>query len=154
MRVGASRPSAQPGRLIARVEALTSIEHVLDAVDRGQPSAIEVVGEAGIGKTRLLRELATRADERGQLVLTGGAAEFERDLPFSVFVDALDQYVAGLDSGRLAALDARVRSDLARVFPSLPGRPENALQATVDERYRSHRAVRVLLEHLARPRPL
>ena len=57
--------------------------------------AIELVGEPGIGKTRLLAELARLAETRGHLVLSGSASELERDLPFSVFVDALDEYVAG-----------------------------------------------------------
>ena len=34
---------------------------------------------------------------RGHLVLSGSASELERDLPFSVFVDALDEYVRGID---------------------------------------------------------
>ena len=60
--------------------------------------AVELVGEAGIGKTRLLRELAARAEQRGDLVLSGSASELERNLPFSVFVDALDEYVESLEA--------------------------------------------------------
>ena len=67
----------------------------LAELERGRPAAIELVGEPGIGKTRLLAELAARADARGHLVLAGSASELERDLPFWVFVDALDEYVAG-----------------------------------------------------------
>lgn len=40
----------------------------------------------GIGKTRMLRELAARAEASGHLVLAGAASELERDVPFSVFV--------------------------------------------------------------------
>jgi DNA-binding NarL/FixJ family response regulator len=71
-----------------------------------------------------------------------------------VFVDALDEYVAGLEPGRIAELDAQAQAELAHVFPSLwpPARgQEVALQY---ERYRSHRAVRSLLEVLAGARPL
>ena len=58
---------------------------------------LELAGEPGIGKTRLLGELGARADRRGQLVLAGSASELERELPFWIFVDALDDYVHGLD---------------------------------------------------------
>ena len=78
---------------------------------------LALVGEPGIGKTRLLGELAARADARGHLVLSGSASELERDLPFWVFVDALDEYVAGLEPHRLEALDDEVRTELALVFP-------------------------------------
>src|SRR5436190_5143785 len=93
------------GHFVGRADELGSLERILDELDRGCPGAIEVAGEPGIGKTRLLRELAARAGARGHLVLSGAASEFENDLPFSVFVDALDEYVAGLKPGRLAVLD-------------------------------------------------
>ena len=69
--------------------------------DRGRSAALLLLGEPGIGKTRLLAELAARADARGLLVLAGSASELERDLPFWVFVDALDEYVEGLEPQRL-----------------------------------------------------
>jgi DNA replication protein DnaC len=47
-------------------------------------------GEPGIGKTRLLHELAQRASERGARVLYGRASEAEWDLPFALWDAALD----------------------------------------------------------------
>ena len=82
--------------LVGRTAELTALDQALDRLGRGRPAALEVVGEPGIGKTRLLGELAARADERGQLVLSGSASELEGDLPFWVFVDALDEYVQSL----------------------------------------------------------
>src|SRR5262252_8431869 len=81
------------GHFVGRADELASLERILDELDRGCPGAIEVAGEPGIGKTRLLREVAARAGARGHLVLSGAASEFENDLPFSVFVDALDEYI-------------------------------------------------------------
>jgi ATP/maltotriose-dependent transcriptional regulator MalT len=129
-------------------------ERILDELDRGCPGAIEVAGEPGIGKTRLLREVAARAGARGHLVLSGAASEFENDLPFSVFVDALDEYVAGLEPGRLAVLDDAVRAELAHVLPSLSALAGGQQVAPQHERYRSHRAVRALLGQLAQALPL
>jgi ATP/maltotriose-dependent transcriptional regulator MalT len=140
--------------LVGRADELGSLEALLDELDRGAPGAIEVAGEPGIGKTRLLKELAARAQARGHLVLSGSASELERDLVFSVFIDAMDEYVAGLEPNRLATLDDQVQAELAHVFPSLgalAGHREVALQ---HERHRSHRAVRELLERLAAPTPL
>jgi DNA-binding NarL/FixJ family response regulator/tetratricopeptide (TPR) repeat protein len=141
--------------LVGRADELGSLEQVLDELDRGRPGAVELVGEPGIGKTRLLRELGFRADTRGHTVLSGSATELERDLPFSVFVDALDDYVAGLDPRHLESLGSDVRAELATVFSSLArSRGRGRRVATHHERYRSHRAVRVLLEQLARDKPL
>jgi ATP/maltotriose-dependent transcriptional regulator MalT len=142
------------GHFVGRADELGSLEGILDELDRGCPGAIEVAGEPGIGKTRLLKELAARAGERGYLVLSGAASEFEHDLPFSVFVDALDEYVAGLEPDRLAVLDGAVQAELAHVFPSLSALAAGREVALQSERYRSHRAVRELLKRLAAPAPL
>ena len=80
-----------------------------------------LVGEPGIGKTRLLAELAARAERAAHLVLSGSASELEADLPFWLFVDALEEYVAGLEPRRLASLDDDLRSELALMFPRHAG---------------------------------
>jgi ATP/maltotriose-dependent transcriptional regulator MalT len=150
----AARSGREQNPLVGRADALNSLEQLLDALERGPPAAIELLGEPGIGKTRLLSELASRADSRGHLVLSGSASELERGLPFSVFVHALDEYVAGLDANDVAALDDDVQAELAHVFPSLSAFGTGRDVAPQHERYRSHRAVRALLEHLAQTRPL
>ena len=108
-------------------------------------------GEPGTGKTRLLAELSARAARaREQLVLVGRGSELERELPFGVWVAALDDHVA--------ALGARPASRRwsATAPPSSPGccrRPPAAIAALgglQDERFRAHRAVRALLAGLAR----
>ena len=64
----------------------------------GLSAALAIEGEPGIGKTRLLGASWPRAPTPAAArSWTGSASELERDLPFWVFVDALDEYVAGLD---------------------------------------------------------
>src|SRR5580765_6555471 len=133
-------------QLVGRAEELGGLDDALAELAQGRSVAIELVGEPGIGKTRLLAELARRAEERGHLVLSGRAAELEQDLPFWVFVDALDEYVQGLEPRRLAALADDVQPELAMVFPSLSALATGKEVALLHERYRSHRAVRELLE--------
>jgi DNA-binding NarL/FixJ family response regulator/tetratricopeptide (TPR) repeat protein len=140
--------------LVGRADELGSIDEVLAELGRGRPGAIELAGEPGIGKTRLLRELAARAEASGQLVLAGSASELERNLPFAVFVDALDDYLAGLEPVTLAALTDDVQAELAHVFPSLSALAAGREVASQHERYRSHRAVRDLLARLAAAKPL
>src|SRR5262249_10211878 len=150
----AARTLRKRGPFVGRAAELGSIELALDALDRGPPGALELVGEPGIGKTRLLSELAAAAELRGYLVLSGSGSELERDLPFSVFVDALDEYVESLDQGGLTTLDDDVQAELAHVLPSLSTLAGDRAVAPQHERYRSHRAVRALLEQLAQPTPL
>jgi MoxR-like ATPase len=76
--------------LVGPAETLGAVTDALSEFDSGRSAALALVGEPEIGKTRLLGELAARADARGVLVLYESASEPERDLPFWVFVDALD----------------------------------------------------------------
>src|SRR5881392_2575353 len=99
-------------------------------------------GEQGIGKTRLLDELRARAEGRGHLFLAGRGAELERELPFGVWVDALAEHGALLGPERLERLVGDHVRELAPVLPDLGATPAGLH----DERYRTHRAVRALLE--------
>jgi len=141
-----------PAPLVGRDEELALLDASLADLTHGEWKSIELVGEPGIGKTRLLEELATLASHRGQLVLSGSASELERDLPFWVFVNALDDYVRGLDPRLLALMGDDVRAELGNVFPSWSRHAKDPVHQ--HERYRTHRAVRELLERLTATRPL
>src|SRR3954451_269282 len=137
---------ASADRLVGRDRELGLLESTLDPLSGGEAACLTVEGEPGIGKTRLLHELRTRAEGRGHLVLSGAAAEFERDLPFSVWVDALDAYVASQDLVGDPRWDAALGHQLAGILPSLR---VAAPAAVADERFRAHRAVRSLLSLLS-----
>lgn len=76
--------------LFGRSLELASLQSLVDRVADGAGQMAVVEGEAGIGKTRLLREVLTYADGRGFQILRGDADELERDRPFRAISDALD----------------------------------------------------------------
>jgi DNA-binding CsgD family transcriptional regulator len=141
--------------LVGRDDELAVLDRVLAGLDLGavEPNAVEFAGEPGVGKTRLLVELAARAEERGFLVLAGRASEFEHELPFWVFVDALDHHLAALDADRRQRLGEDMGGELGRVFPSL-GEFAVGPAGLEHERFRAHRAVCELLERLAAATPV
>jgi hypothetical protein len=81
---------AQP--LVGRDAELELLDRILGEARSGSFRFVVVTGEPGIGETSLLAELVRRAEERGCLPLEGRAAEFERELPFGLVVDAFDAY--------------------------------------------------------------
>jgi ATP/maltotriose-dependent transcriptional regulator MalT len=150
----AARRAREDEPLVGRADELASLQRELDELGHGRTGSVALLGEPGIGKTRLLRELTMHAEQRSYLVLAGSASELERDLPFSAFVDALDEYVESVEPKRLSALDDDVQAELGHVFPSLASLARGREVALQHERYRSHRAVRALVELLAEKAPL
>jgi DNA-binding NarL/FixJ family response regulator len=145
---------AKPDRgLVGRGAELDTFDTMLKALASGRSAVVLLAGEPGIGKSRLLAELGTRADAAGMLVLAGSASEFEQDLPFWPFVDALDEYLRAAGPERLDKLGEEAGADLAEVLPSWPAAAGTA-PGRGDPRYRTHRAVRRVLEVLAATGPL
>ena len=82
------------GPTVGRESELQQFDDALASLDTRTSACIAVEGEPGIGKTHLLAEVRNRAEEQGCLVLRGAATEFEREVPFGVWTDAMDAYVA------------------------------------------------------------
>jgi DNA-binding CsgD family transcriptional regulator/tetratricopeptide (TPR) repeat protein len=144
-------------QLIGRAQELAEIDRGLDRLAAGRPWFVQIMGEPGIGKSRLLQELATRANARGFLVLTGRAAEFEQDLPFAMLRDACDEYLGHVSAAGLRPLRPETLAELRQVFPSLSRVVDGAAMpatAAGADRYRTHHAIRELLELLASRRPV
>jgi DNA-binding CsgD family transcriptional regulator len=127
------------------------LDRALAAVERGPARAVGLRGEPGIGKSRLLAELAARAEERGHLVLAGRATELERDLPFALLIDSFDRY---LESNPPRRLDQEHLEQLAGMLPAVAGMPGVEPAQSPDGRHRVARATRALLELLARQQPV
>ncbi|MEU6523047.1 AAA family ATPase [Streptomyces sp. NPDC046924] len=85
----------------------------------GEPQALLIGGEAGVGKTRLVEEFAAGARRRGAVVAPGGCVEIGADgLPFAPFSTALRGLRRELP-GPLAAAAAGQEEELARLLPEL-----------------------------------
>src|SRR5262245_11362433 len=77
--------------LIGRGPELGAIDAALDSVRRDRAGVcLALAGGLGLGKSRLLRELAARAEDRGDLVLGGQGSEWETGIPYGVTAEALE----------------------------------------------------------------
>ena len=151
----ATNVAQRPGAVVGRGRELAELDRALGRLADRQPWVIQLVGEPGIGKSRLLAELTRRAEARRWLVLIGRAAEFEQDVPFGAIIDALNDHLGALDSAVVRALQPQALQELAHVFPSLSGfADETSAPRGQADRYRFHYAVRAVLERLATRRPV
>ncbi len=131
---------------VGRQRELTALAALMS---RGQwPVVLEVAGEPGIGKTRLLAEFAATAESRGAIVVAGRATEYERTLPFGLFTDALEGVLRQHDSVRFHELIGRDGGLLRMIFPAIGERAAGEPPPACD-RWRLYRAVSALLTVLA-----
>lgn len=109
--------------LIGRAADLARLAARFDEATRGvSASTVLVLGEAGVGKSRLVGELARRVRAAGGRALVGAAMEIdEQNLPYVPFLEALRPVVEAALDGDPGAEEAiaRARPDLARLFPQL-----------------------------------
>ena len=76
--------------LVGRVREVSALTSALERAARRQPGAVLVSGDAGVGKTRLLTELAQRAAANGSTVLVGHCLDVGGvGLPYLPFTEAL-----------------------------------------------------------------
>jgi DNA-binding NarL/FixJ family response regulator len=87
-------------------------------------------------------------------VLRGRGSEFEQELPFAVFRDALDVHLARVPSDRLERLVVGTLAELAQIFPGLAEYGYALETRLQSERWRVQHAVRTLLEELSRDGPV
>ncbi len=102
--------------LVGRDEEARQLQAALAAAEAGRGGAVFLVGEAGIGKSRLVRETVRAAGERGLPVLVGRAVAGGVPTPFRPFAEALTS--AGR-AGRLPASEELdpFRPVLGRLVP-------------------------------------
>src|SRR5438128_2101075 len=98
------------------------LHEAIDKAMGGRGGAVLVVGEPGIGKTRLVKEAAARARERDVLVLAARAHAMETDLAYAPIVEAFGRCLSALAPSKRAALVSGL-PDLARLFRGLPLSP-------------------------------
>ena len=149
----ASRVSST--HLIGRTAELAELESAFDAAAEGRPSIAFVAGESGVGKTRLVTELAERARALGARTLCGECVELgEGELPYAPLVAALRPLARDGDPV-LAELPETARAELATLLPELgaPGPQTRSEEAGTAQR-RLFEGLLALLERLGRDAPV
>jgi DNA-binding SARP family transcriptional activator len=113
----ASAPSAGP--LHGRDDELRRLLAAYETAAAGAANVVTVLGEAGIGKTRLLHELAAGARRHGALVLWGRCLEGAWVPPYQAFVEAITGYATQAGATRLRADLGPAAGPLTQLVPEL-----------------------------------
>lgn len=139
--------------LIGRQRELDMLVEAIDPANADRPSAFVVSGEAGIGKTRLLREVKELSRAHGAAMLTGGCIPLtEGALPYAPVTAALREGVKSLFDPATAVLPEDSVAELARLLPEFRSAASDQVSAT--DQTRLFGAVLDLVRVLAAAAPL
>ncbi len=161
-RVRGSRPiAAREIPLIDRVEEMKLLKEAVDRTIQGEGGLVFLYGEAGIGKTRLARELRTYARLRGMQVLYGRCPalfrmdgvppyvlwrEIIRDCLYNSSPEQLYR-VIGFYPAEVAKIAPELRQKLATIPQSLPISPDQ-------EQNRLFEAISQFITNISKEAPL
>ena len=142
-----------PQLLFGRDRELAELHAALRSAESAQGALVLLVGEPGIGKTRLANDFASEALARGARVTWGRAWEVGGAPAYWPWIEALRPFAA-VTAGASEVERTRI-APLAHLLPELEGCP--APQPAADpaqDRFRLFDAVASFLALAARERPL
>jgi len=101
----------------------------LKAAGDGQGGVVLVAGEPGIGKTRLLEELADGARAAGWTVIGGRAYETEGLPPYLPFIEAVSEWANACTDDNLRSCLGGSAAEVALLVPEVDGGAGGTLPA-------------------------
>ncbi len=167
-RLGGVSPRVSSTVFVGRGHELDELRAAFERATTGEPGVVLIGGEAGVGKTRLVAELANQLRAGGATVLVGGCLELgEAVLPYAPLADALRALEQDLGRPRLEQLLGRRGQALLRLLPGAgppgpdAGRGAGAVdgpgarpEPSSDESARLFEAVVMLLRGTAAEQPV
>jgi AAA ATPase domain len=142
-------------RFVGRERELAILHELLGQVEAGQGQVVGLMGEPGMGKTRLLYEFVHTHWSHGWLVLESHADSYGKATPYLPVIDLLKAYfqVEGHDdvqtvrekvTSRLLTLDPALQATLPAVFALLDVPVEDPLWPALDPHQRRQRTLNAL----------
>jgi DNA-binding SARP family transcriptional activator len=151
---------AEPSRgaFVGRERELGELRRGLEDALRGRGGLYLLVGEPGIGKSRLAEELIAHAKARGARVLVGRCWEAGGAPAYWPWVQSLRAYVRGREAEELRVELGEGAPDLAQLLPEIrelfPGLPAPQSPESEGARFRLFDAASTFLKAAAQAGPV
>ena len=115
----AGEPLADRTPFIGRSEERSLLRRAVDRAITGAGGVVLISGEAGVGKTRLVDEIAAEAKARGMFVVRGHCADMEGAPPYAPFVEAIEYGLAVTARDVFKASMGDAGPEIARFVPKV-----------------------------------
>src|SRR5439155_1220596 len=148
-------------RFVGRQTELDTLQQALEQARAGHGQVVAVVGEAGVGKSRLAYEFTHGHRTQGWLVLESASVSYGKATPYVPVIDLLRRYAHIEDSddlrtirakvtGQALTLDAALQETIPALLALLDALPEDSPFLTLDPPQRRRRTLDALKRVLLR----
>jgi predicted ATPase len=155
-------------RFVGRQQELTALQQALAQAGAGHGQVVALVGEAGVGKSRLVYEFVHSHHTPGWLVLESASVSYGKATPYFPIIDLLKRYshveerddtrtIRAKVTGQVLTLDAALQEALPALLGLLDALPDDSPFLTLDPPQRRQRtldALKRLLLRESREQPL
>ena len=148
-------------RFVGRDQELDTVQHALAQAGAGHGQVVALVGEAGMGKSRLVYEVVQAHQTQGWRVLESAAVSYGKATPYFPLIELLKHYAHVEDSddmrtrrakvtGQVLTLDAILQDTIPALLSLLEALPEDSPFCTLDPPQRRQRTLTALKRVLLR----
>jgi class 3 adenylate cyclase/tetratricopeptide (TPR) repeat protein len=155
-------------RFVGRETELATLGQALERARGGQGQVVAAVGEAGVGKSRLVYECVQSPRTQGWSVLESASVSYGKATPYFPVVDLVKRYAHIEDgdnartirakvTGQVLTLDETLQETIPAVLSLLDALPEDSPFAQLDpvqRRYRTLEALKRILLRESQVQPL
>jgi class 3 adenylate cyclase/tetratricopeptide (TPR) repeat protein len=106
-------------RFVGRQQELAALQQVLERAGAGHGQVVALVGEAGVGKSRLVYECVHTHHTSGWLVLESASASYEKATPYFPVIDLLERYSHVEEHDDARTIRAKVTGQAVTLDPTL-----------------------------------
>jgi predicted ATPase len=148
-------------RFVGRQQELTALQQALERAGAGHGQVVAGVGEAGVGKSRLVYEFVHSHHTPGWLVLESAAVSYGKATPYFPVIDLLKRYshveepddtrtMRAKVTGPVLTLDETLQDTLPALLALLDALPEDSPFLRLDPPQRRQRTLAALKRVLLR----
>src|SRR5262249_59403815 len=106
-------------RFVGRQQELTALQQALGQAGAGHGHVVAVVGEAGVGKSRLVYEFVHSHHTLGWLVLESASVSYGKATPYFPIIDLLKRYAHVEEHDDARTIRAKVTGQVLRLDDAL-----------------------------------
>jgi predicted ATPase/class 3 adenylate cyclase len=148
-------------RFVGRQQELAALQQTLERAGAGQGQVAALVGEAGVGKSRLVYEFVHSHHTPGWSVLESASVSYGKATPYFPVLDLLRRYghiedqddtrtIRAKLTGQVLTLDETLQDTLPALLSLLDALPEDSPFLTLDPPQRRQRTLEALKRLLLR----